>query len=76
MSKTTVKNLEAVRSEMRRVGVDAVIIPGTDPHQSEYINEYWKVRRLGEWIHRQQWYCSDYTRPSSPLDRFSLFPSS
>ena len=47
MSKTTVKNLEAVRSEMRRVGVDAVIIPGTDPHQSEYINDYWKVR---DWV--------------------------
>ena len=47
MSKTTVENLEAVRSEMRRVGVDAVIIPGTDPHQSEYINDHWKVR---DWV--------------------------
>ena len=47
MSKTTVENLEAVRSEMRRVGVDAVIIPGTDPHHSEYINDYWKVR---DWV--------------------------
>ncbi|MBS7375164.1 MAG: aminopeptidase P family N-terminal domain-containing protein, partial [Muribaculaceae bacterium] len=47
MSKTTVENLEAVRSEMRRVGVDAVIIPGTDPHQSEYINDHWKAR---DWV--------------------------
>ena len=47
MSKTIVENLEAVRSEMRRVGVDAVIIPGTDPHQSEYINDHWKVR---DWV--------------------------
>ena len=44
MSKETVKNLEALRNEMRRLGVDAVIIPGTDPHQSEYISGYWKLR--------------------------------
>ena len=36
--------LEALRAEMRRVGVDAVIIPGTDPHQSEYICDHWKFR--------------------------------
>ena len=36
--------LEALRAEMRRVGVDAVIIPGTDPHQSEYISDHWKFR--------------------------------
>lgn len=47
MSENTVKNLEAIRAEMRRVGVDAVIIPGTDPHQSEYICDYWKVR---DWV--------------------------
>lgn len=47
MSKSTIKNLEAVRSAMRKVGVDAVIIPGTDPHQSEYICDYWKVR---DWV--------------------------
>ena len=44
MSKATVKNLEALRDEMRRVNVAAVIIPGTDPHQSEYISGYWKFR--------------------------------
>ena len=47
MSKETLKNLEAVRSEMRRLGVDAVIIPGTDPHQSEYISGHWKLR---DWV--------------------------
>lgn len=44
MSKATVKNLEALRDEMRRVKVSAVIIPGTDPHQSEYISDHWKFR--------------------------------
>lgn len=47
MSKATVKNLEALRDEMRRVNVSAVIIPGTDPHQSEYISNYWKFR---DWV--------------------------
>lgn len=47
MSKNTVKNLEALRDAMRRVNVSAVIIPGTDPHQSEYVNPHWKVR---DWV--------------------------
>ncbi len=47
MSSNTIQNLEAIRKIMRRDGVDAVIIPGTDPHQSEYISDHWKVR---EWV--------------------------
>ena len=47
MSKETFPHLEALRQEMRRLNVDAVIIPGTDPHQSEYICDYWKFR---DWI--------------------------
>lgn len=47
MSKATVKNLEALREAMRKVNVSAVIIPGTDPHQSEYVNPHWKVR---DWV--------------------------
>lgn len=47
MSNQTAKNIDAVREVMRSVGVDAVIIPGTDPHQSEYISDYWKVR---DWV--------------------------
>ena len=45
--KETVKNLEALRDEMRKNGVSAVIIPGTDPHQSEYISPHWKLR---DWV--------------------------
>ena len=47
MSNETAKHIEAVRLQMRQMGVDAVIIPGTDPHQSEYISDYWKVR---DWV--------------------------
>ena len=47
MSKETIKNLEALREAMRKVNVGAVIIPGTDPHQSEYVNPHWKVR---DWV--------------------------
>ena len=32
---------------MRSKGVDAVIIPGTDPHQSEYVSDCWKFR---DWL--------------------------
>lgn len=43
----TRQNLEALRDAMRRVNVDAVIVPGTDPHQSEYVSDHWKFR---DWL--------------------------
>lgn len=36
-----------LRQEMANQKIDAFIIPGTDPHMSEYIADHWKVR---EWI--------------------------
>ncbi len=41
------QRLGVFRDEMRKAGVAACIIPGTDPHASEYIADYWKER---EWI--------------------------
>lgn len=35
----------ALRDAMRTVGVEAVIVPQTDPHQSEYLGDHWQVRR-------------------------------
>ncbi len=43
----TRQHLEALRDAMRRVNVDAVIVPGTDPHQSEYVSDHWKFR---DWL--------------------------
>jgi len=40
-------NLQLLRELMRAKGVDAVIIPGTDPHQSEYVSDHWKFR---DWV--------------------------
>lgn len=45
--KETLQHLEALRDAMRRVNVDAVIVPGTDPHQSEYVSDHWKFR---DWL--------------------------
>ncbi|NDP22911.1 MAG: aminopeptidase P family protein [Paludibacter sp.] len=36
-----------LRETMKIQGISACIIPGTDPHASEYIADYWKER---EWI--------------------------
>lgn len=36
-----------LRNAMKKANVSACIIPGTDPHASEYIADYWKER---EWI--------------------------
>lgn len=44
---TIQQRLGIFRDEMRKAGVAACIIPGTDPHASEYIADYWKER---EWI--------------------------
>lgn len=43
----TNNRIEALREAMRKVNVDAVIVPGTDPHHSEYINDCWKLR---DWL--------------------------
>ena len=37
--------LTALRSLMASSGIEAVIIPQTDPHQSEYVAPHWKVRQ-------------------------------
>ena len=39
--------LSALRSAMRDHGLDALIIPSNDAHQSEYVADHWKSR---EWI--------------------------
>ncbi|MDE6048765.1 MAG: aminopeptidase P family protein [Paramuribaculum sp.] len=37
--------IATLRDFMRGAGIDAVIFPQTDPHQSEYIADHWQVRR-------------------------------
>lgn len=37
--------LKMLRENMLMAGVDAVIVPQTDPHQSEYLAPHWQVRR-------------------------------
>ena len=43
----TKEKIQALRSLMRREGINAFITPSTDPHVGEYIPERWKSRR---WI--------------------------
>lgn len=43
MNKIT-ERLEALRAEMKKNKISAYIVPGTDPHASEYIADYWKER--------------------------------
>ncbi len=38
------ERIASLREAMRKAGVSACIIPGTDPHASEYIAECWKDR--------------------------------
>ena len=41
------ERISALRQAMKQADLSAYIIPGTDPHASEYIADYWKER---EWI--------------------------
>lgn len=41
---TTNEKLAALRQLMRKHNLDAFLIPTSDPHQSEYLAEYWKER--------------------------------
>lgn len=38
------ERVEALRKLMKDNGMDAYIIPSSDPHQSEYVAEHWKAR--------------------------------
>ena len=41
---TIIKRVAVLREVMQKAGISACIIPGTDPHASEYIAECWKER--------------------------------
>lgn len=47
MEKKNRQYLESLRAVMREQGIDAVIISGTDPHQSELPPHHWRGR---EWL--------------------------
>ena len=37
--------IELLRNEIKRRGLNAIIIPQSAPHQSEYLASHWQVRR-------------------------------
>ena len=39
------KELLALRREMEKRGIDAYLVPTTDFHGSEYVNDYFKCRK-------------------------------
>lgn len=45
MNDIILARLAALRAEMAKAGIDAFVIPQTDPHQSEYIAAHWQIRR-------------------------------
>ena len=42
---TVNEKIAALRGEMAKANVDALVIPTSDPHMSEYIPEAWKARK-------------------------------
>ncbi len=38
------QKLQLLRAEMKANGIDAIIIPSSDPHQSEYVSYHWQER--------------------------------
>lgn len=41
-----IQRVEALRERMARRGLEAYIVPSSDPHQSEYLSEYDKTRQF------------------------------
>lgn len=39
-------NIESLRRLMKKYGLDAYLVPGTDPHQDEYIPDFWQRRKF------------------------------
>lgn len=42
-----VERLQALRGEMAAQGIDAYVVPSSDPHQTEYVAAHWRCR---EWV--------------------------
>jgi len=42
---TPLKRLKALRKAMSKAGIDACIIPATDPHLGEYVPDHWRIIR-------------------------------
>ena len=45
MNEQITRRIALLRDEMKKAGASAVIIPQTDPHQSEYLASHWQLRR-------------------------------
>ncbi len=46
MDRNIPQRISALRDRMRDAGLDAVIIPHSDPHQSEYMSPHWHLREF------------------------------
>lgn len=46
MSETVSERISALRSMMRKEGIDAFVFPSTDPHNGEYVPSHWKGREF------------------------------
>jgi Xaa-Pro aminopeptidase len=40
----TNQKLAALRNSMKKDGIQGIIIPSSDPHQSEYVSAHWQER--------------------------------
>ena len=38
------ERIQAIRNGLKKNNLDGVILPSNDPHQSEYVSHYWKIR--------------------------------
>lgn len=46
MHNTIIERIVALRQEMKQAGINAVILPRTDAHLSEYISDHWHIVRF------------------------------
>ncbi len=69
---TVKERIQALRSLMLKHNIAAVIVPGTDPHGSEYVAKHWKERNFISGF-TGSGNGSNYYRKSRFVDGFALF---
>lgn len=72
----TLERVKALRQIMNERQISAFIIPGTDPHLSEYSADHWKARGWISGFNGSAGTAVVTEKQGRAMDRFPLFPPS
>ena len=62
-----------LREQMKEKGIDIYIVPTADFHQTEYVGEYFKARKIHHWFFRICRDGSNHKNGGAALGRRQIF---